>query len=322
MLKNFGKLRLNQITPELLNDFIDEELSDGFNASLAHVLLTIGAFFNDTRIKKLVPVNPVTLIPKSVKERYRSRHDPKKTPFLKDQQDCARIYHHLRAAEEQVAVAYAIGAFTGFRPGEIVGLDCEDFLLDRRLIHLQRQVKDGRLGPLEPRESDLKDARGEDRSRMVPIIDVLYPIVRDYIVKLGRKGPLFPPLRAGSGGRPDLGHAPEYMRVVTLNRHLKKVLVKLGLPELTWYEATKHTFASHYAMQPGASMRKLADLLGHSTTYVTERYAHLSPDNYTDKDRAVFSGLDMRKKPGKVVPFGRKKLLSQQASDSQSPERL
>ena len=40
----------------------------------------------------------------------------------------------------------------------------------------------------------------------------------------------------------------------------------------------RHTFASHLAQQ-GVPFQDIACLLGHSTTYVTERYAHMAPDS-------------------------------------------
>jgi site-specific recombinase XerD len=61
----------------------------------------------------------------------------------------------------------------------------------------------------------------------------------------------------------------------------------LGLPDLTWYEATRHTFASQWVLHDG-SMEKLAAILGHSSTEVTKRYAHLRTDLFADRDLALF----------------------------------
>jgi hypothetical protein len=57
------------------------------------------------------------------------------------------------------------------------------------------------------------------------------------------------------------------------------VLTKLDLPPLEpkpWYQATRHTFASHWAMA-GRDLRELQAILGHASITDTERYAHLSP---------------------------------------------
>jgi hypothetical protein len=34
----------------------------------------------------------------------------------------------------------------------------------------------------------------------------------------------------------------------TPHKHLKKALAACGLPDITWYNATRHTFASQWAM--------------------------------------------------------------------------
>jgi site-specific recombinase XerD len=56
---------------------------------------------------------------------------------------------------------------------------------------------------------------------------------------------------------------------------------------LPGYQATRHTFASHYVME-GGSIEVLKALLGHSTILMTERYAHLLPSR-SEADRGRFT---------------------------------
>ncbi len=58
---------------------------------------------------------------------------------------------------------------------------------------------------------------------------------------------------------------------------------KGGESYLTWYQGTRHTFASHY-MMAGGDLAKLQAELGHSDIQTTQRYAKLSPDYRTSKD--------------------------------------
>ena len=53
---------------------------------------------------------------------------------------------------------------------------------------------------------------------------------------------------------------------------------------MKWYHATRHTFASQWVLHDG-SIEKLAAVLGHSSTVVTERYAHLRPDLFSARER-------------------------------------
>jgi integrase/recombinase XerD len=58
---------------------------------------------------------------------------------------------------------------------------------------------------------------------------------------------------------------------------------KAKLPQLTFYEAGRHTFASQWVLK-GGSIEKLREILGHSTVQVTERYAHLKPELFEEAD--------------------------------------
>lgn len=56
----------------------------------------------------------------------------------------------------------------------------------------------------------------------------------------------------------------------------------------------RHTFASHYLMN-GGSLESLADTLGHSNTYVTSRYGHLSESHMAkESDRVSFDPTSNR----------------------------
>jgi site-specific recombinase XerC len=68
-----------------------------------------------------------------------------------------------------------------------------------------------------------------------------------------------------------------------LSRHLSKALVACGLPPLTWYQPIRHSFASQWILA-GGSIEKLATILGHGSTAVTERYPHTRPDLFPEAD--------------------------------------
>ena len=65
-------------------------------------------------------------------------------------------------------------------------------------------------------------------------------------------------------------------RYTTLRR-FKRRLGWAGITKPFTFHALRHTFASFAAMS-GVDLQVIAETLGHSTTSVTRRYAHLSPD--------------------------------------------
>jgi site-specific recombinase XerD len=76
------------------------------------------------------------------------------------------------------------------------------------------------------------------------------------------------------------------MRPATLHRHLDRALAECKMAPLTWYQATRHTFASQWVLAD-ASIENLSKMLGHASVVTTERYAHLRPGLFREADHAV-----------------------------------
>ena len=136
----------------------------------------------------------------------------------------------------------------------------------------------------------------------MPIQEARVPVLTAYKLKTGGKGLLFRPdrpgRRAGKNGAPST-----FMRPHTLHARLREALAACELPtELTWYQCTRHTFASQWVMANG-SIEKLAAVLGHSSTEVTRRYAHLRPENLPEADRHLLD-VDLGQPAGGVVSIG------------------
>jgi Phage integrase family len=83
--------------------------------------------------------------------------------------------------------------------------------------------------------------------------------------------------------------------------HLATAIEDCGLPPLTWYQATRHTFASHWVLG-GGSIEKLRVIMGHESRKTTERYAHLRTDLFRDADCGAVS-VDLSPTKGKIIPM-------------------
>jgi integrase len=275
-----GHLRPDQVTTPLLRAIIKDKLARGRLRNNGRWKQDERAGLSSTTVLQLMRIlstlytrliedgaannNPVRALPKDLKKELKPGYDWRNTPFLARLEDARRIFAALWEESERIAIAFAIGISRGPRPGELRALfwTCVD--LETRLLHIRHTVSKGRLGP--PKSG---------RSRALTISPELHGTLIPWRLRHPGNGLVLPPRRRGVKIR--------FMSERAMNDALRPILVKLGLPPLTWYEATRHTFASHFVLR-GGSLEKLAAILGHSTVTVTERYAHLRPDALSDED--------------------------------------
>jgi integrase len=231
------------------------------------------------------PSNPVATLPRSSRRLYRSDYDTRNTPFLQTTNDVRRVF---LALAEPYNIAFACGALAGLRTGEVLGLSWKDIDIAGRRIHVRQQMQDGRL-------CGLKD----DEGRIVPLQTSLAPILAEWKLKTGGEGLLFKPAHGGGGGRPELGSEPMFIRPQTIHAALAKALKACGLPTMTWYQCTRHSYASLWVLA-GHSIERLSKIMGHASVTTTEHYAHLKPDFFPEKDFDAIT-VDLSKPAGDVV---------------------
>ncbi|ACG74890.1 integrase family protein [Anaeromyxobacter sp. K] len=260
----------------LIRRFIEAKLAEGLNPATIRILVALlSALYVGLVEDKVATANPCHGLPRSTRRLMKPTHDPRTTPFIERVGDIRRIFLLL---PPPLSIAYAIGVLAGLRTGEIFALKWLHVDLTARRIHVRESVK----GPLKDKDS-----------RVVPILDPLLPILAEWKLKSGAEGLVIPPLR--SDGRK--------IDKATPGNFLRPVLNALGLarPGLGWYEATRHTFASQWALS-GGSIEKLKEILGHYSVVMTERYAHLRPDLFSAKDLAVLD-LNLAGGDEKPVPL-------------------
>jgi integrase len=173
--------------------------------------------------------NPVRSLPKSTRRLYRPDHDPRTTPFVEKLEDVRRIFLDL---DEPVNVACAIGAFAGLRTGEVLALAWDHVDLTRRTIHVRESIR----GPLKDKDS-----------RIVPVLDPLLPILTTW--KLRRAEPAASFRRCGPT-------VPAWTSTRSSARRRRSCTCRGS-----WYQATRHTFASHWVSR-GGTIEDLREIMG------------------------------------------------------------
>jgi integrase len=104
------------------------------------------------------------------------------------------------------------------------------------------------------------------RQRLVPLNESGVSALRDQQAWVRRYAPSSPWVFASSTGA----------HVATLQKGFEAACSRCGIDNFRIHDL-RHTFASWLVME-GVSLYVVCDLLGHSSITVTERYAHLSPD--------------------------------------------
>jgi integrase len=271
-----GRLQPNDIDVATLKTVISSLRVKGLSkGSVGLCIRLLSSLYGDLVEDGSAKLNPVKMLSRKTHQRdLRSGYDSKLTPFVRDAFDIGRIYRGLNAMNASLGVAYAVGALAGPRTNELRAIRVEDVNLAARTITIRGQVRRSTDGSSD---QDIKVTKGKT-ARVVPILDALFPILENHLKSVPPEGFLCASLR---GGR--------RIDDATLRGALKKVLAELQIPDMTWGQATRHTFGSQYVMA-GGSLTEVKEVLGHTQVALTEKhYVHLVPGRFNDIQRGRIS---------------------------------
>jgi integrase len=260
LAKALGPLRPDEVDNSVLRRLVVDRLAVLSPSSVGLCMRLLSTYFEDLKDDGHATRNPVADLPKRVKNLYASTYNTQSTPHLEKYEDMVRV---LLALPIPVNVAYAIGCYTGMRDGEIVALQWPDVRFDRDAIHVQR----GMVTARNPRGL-LKDKD----PRWVPMLTPLRQVLTWWRGHVRGDGLVIPPLRQGS----------KHLHPDTLRGELRAALERLGLPQITWYQATKHSLGTQW-IDHGGSKEKLQLALGHTSITTTERYEHARAFGATER---------------------------------------
>lgn len=152
----------------------------------------------------------------------------------------------------------------GLRISELTGLNVGSVDFDQRLV---RVLGKGR------------------KERIVPLGRKALAAVEDYLVERGQPpddAPLF------------LNYRGERLTSRSIQRHMKKHLIRAGILAPASPHTLRHSFATHLLVEGGADLRAIQELLGHASLSTTQKYTQVGIDHLM----AVYD---------KAHPRGRKK---------------
>ncbi|HYV18625.1 MAG TPA: site-specific integrase [Verrucomicrobiae bacterium] len=175
-----------------------------------------------------------------VKRLKKSRENVGRTRYLTPE-EVGRLVDACRSPHLQALVVAAI--HTGGRLGELLALSWKDVDFARRLIQLRAETTKSRKARIVPLNDDLA---------------TLLMFMRGGVAK-APEDPVFT-----FRGWP----------IQSVRTAFERARRRAGLEDVHFHDL-RHTFASHF-VQNGGQIYVLQTILGHSSTRMTQRYAHLS----------------------------------------------
>ncbi|MBI4564431.1 MAG: site-specific integrase [Planctomycetes bacterium] len=261
----FGAMKLRAIQQGDVQRFLDKLTEQGWKRDEKRPLAAatinrhrefLRCAFYEAQRRKFVSENPVVGT-----RRLREDNERRRTALPWEEKAL------LKAATEWFQPMIQTALLSGLRLGELADLRWEAIDRERQVI---------RIG---------QGSKGH-RHREVPITPDLVAIFDALLEK---------PFVGPDGPSPFVFYDPDTGRTFSKNRiewFWKMTLRRAGVKNLHFHDL-RRSFASRLA-QKGVSLQTIAELLGHSATYVTERYAYLRPEDLREAVALLSGGEDGR----------------------------
>ncbi len=303
LVPHWKSVRVTEIDLPRIMQWIDQlaearELGPG---SQRHCLGLLSRFLSWATERGFVPRNPVRDIPPGRRPRAIPPR-PEATPWIRDDETALAV---MRALGSPLAQAWYLGNRSGLRLGEVLGLRLGDM----------DELAAGAIRVAHSYDGPLKEDR-HDGGKVK-----WAPAALDATAVLA---PLLERRRAAGAGPEDRVFVDEDGD--PFDRHQiayrwRAVRSALGLPgRMTWYQATRHSFASR-ALASGAGVDEIAAAMGHSSPATTARH-------YLHHVRKRFSpilcaglGLDLGAPGAKVIALSPPAAPAENADEASGPAK-
>ena len=292
-----GEKAVGDITSADIKYLINYWMNKGYAFSTvkkAYVLLN--EYFRYLFKEELISKNPMANIEMTKKSNFLSAQNKENLPtneiitiFTAEEielfkKECFRCWGTGKRFYQQAA-AYILMLNTGLRTGEILGLLNSDIDLENRVMHIQRGVKEiSKRNGVEiekGREIKVGKTKSATSNRTVPLNQTAIDMIKDLRNEMyfGEDTPLV----CDENG--------DFTKPVNFRKRFYRILKAAGI-ETKGLHSFRHTFATNLVngiKQADGTIKSLtpkqvADLLGHSTSEITERY-------YVKKDTSRLNGI-------------------------------
>ena len=292
-----GDKIISDITSADIKYLLNQKMNEGYAyTTVKKVYVVLNEYFRYLTQQEIIIKNPMNSAPMIKKSNFLAAQEKENLPeydtvtvFTQEEierfkEEAFRCWGNGKRIYQQSA-AYILMLNTGLRTGELLGLLNSDIDLENRVMYLQRGVKeitkrDGVYAE-HGREVKVGKLKSTASRRDVPLNSTAIAMIEEL-----RKESYFgenSPLVADENGN--------YTRPVNFRKRYYRILKAAGI-EQKGLHSLRHTFATNLVngiKQTDGTIksltpRQVADLLGHSTSQITEMY-------YVKKDTARLNGI-------------------------------
>ncbi|MGN8739482.1 tyrosine-type recombinase/integrase [Bilifractor sp. HCP3S3_D3] len=282
--KELGRMRIRKITPELLQDLLNRVSEKGLTAASVNSVRSMLADLFATACKhQIIRVNPMNLV-----------HMPAcKTALLRKSAFTeAELAEFIRRSESsRYQNIYRLSILTGFRIGEILGLQWKDIDFEQETICVRHT-----LSYSSGKGFYLDSPKSETSRRVIPLLPECTRILRQqydtsqtqrktrpgYAVPEGFEDLCF---LTGTG-------KPIYAS--DIDKSMRKIIDDmrrdgwLDPGKRYTFHSFRHTFATN-CTRKGMQMKTLSTILGHSSIRITmDIYTHIGIDTEREELQRIF----------------------------------
>ena len=292
-----GDKIISDITAADIKALLNQKMNEGYAyTTVKKLYVLLGEYFRYLTQQEIIVKNPMNSAPMIKKSNFFAAQEKENLPeydtvtvftpeeIEKFKAEAFQTWGNGKRIYQQ-ASAYILMLNTGLRTGELLGLLNSDIDLEHRVMHLQRGVKEvskrAGVAAEHGREVKVGKLKSAASRRDVPLNDAAIEAIKDLRQEsyFGESTPLV------------CDHGGDFTRPVNFRKRYYKILKAAGI-ERKGLHSLRHTFATNLVngqKQPDGSIRSLtpkqvADLLGHSTSQITEIY-------YVRKDTARLNGI-------------------------------
>ena len=274
IIPKLGKKIIADITAGDLNNLLTDMMYQGYShATVKHAYTTLNQFF---RYLYWIPVNPMARVRMIKKVNFLSAQGkaylpPSDSITMLTEEEIERIKSKVPFHKQ--ASAYILMLNTGLRTGEVLGLVNSDIDLNNRIMHVNRAVKE-----VKKRDCNLTvtgsglvvgKLKSAASKRSVPLNNTAIKMIRKLREEkyFGEGSPLIPDKQGG------------FLHPSTFRARWYALLDDANVPRKGLH-SLRHTFATRLINgvkdENGnlhtLSVKQVAELLGHTTSSVTEKY--------------------------------------------------